>query len=245
MWRHLSPYEYFGMTSSIRRISLVLVCAICASVTLATAMHRGDRHRISDVAVYAQNESGETSEQPDSQACFRGVATFSGGCHATGMTFGQKASSTAFPPTPPVRGVAGDLWADVVLGKPHFAQIGPASVVPFKVFNPGGVVVDRSTGPGKAYIWDSGNSRILGIDLAKCYKSMGPCTADIVIGQPSPQDHSACNGDSGVQEYPYRATAGPETLCGIYDHSLSPGEGHTFVTMAVDRESALFVNKSW
>ena len=43
------------------------------------------------------------------------------------------------------------------------------SVVPFKVNNPTGVVVDRSVDPGRAYVWDSGNSRILGIDLATCY----------------------------------------------------------------------------
>ena len=72
---------------------------------------------------------------------------------------------TIFPPTQPVRGVAGDLWADVIIGKPDFSQIAPKSVVPFKVNNPTGVVVDRSVDPGRAYVWDSGNSRILGIDL--------------------------------------------------------------------------------
>ena len=151
---------------------------------------------------------------------------------------------TPFPPTAPVRGVAGDLWADVVIGKPDFSQIAPHGVVPFKVFNPGGVVVDRSVDPGRAYVWDSGNSRILGIDLATCYQESGPCSADIVIGQPSPYDHSACNGDSGVQNFPMRAQPGPDTLCGIADHGISPVEGHTFATMAVDSHSALYVPDS-
>ena len=82
-----------------------------------------------------------------------------------------------FPARPAVRGVAGDLWADVIIGKPNFSQIVQKSVVPFKVYNPGGVVVDRSTDPGRAYVWDSGNSRILGIDLASCYDGPSPCSA--------------------------------------------------------------------
>ena len=146
-----------------------------------------------------------------------------------------------FPPTSPIRGVAGDLWADVIIGKPDFTQIVPQSVVPFKVFNPGGVVVDRTVDPGIAYVWDSGNSRILGIDLSECYKGTSPCSADIVIGQPSGYDHSACNGDSGLQRFPVRAVASADTLCGIRDIALSPGEEHTFVTMDVDRHGNLYV----
>ena len=122
---------------------------------------------------------------------------------------------------PPVRGVAGDLWADVIIGKPDFSEFTPYEVVPFKVFNPGGVTVDRSVSPGRAYIWDSGNSRILGIDLARCYANESPCRADIVIGQPSGFDHSACNGDSGFQRYPDRAPASAATLCGIAEDTLS------------------------
>ena len=110
----------------------------------------------------------------------------------------------------------------MVIGKPDFAQLASKSIVPFKLLNPGGVVVDRSVDPGRAYIWDSGNSRILGIDLSSCYEGDGPCSADIVIGQPFPYDHGACNGDSGFQGFPMRASASAKTLCGIPDHSLSP-----------------------
>ena len=147
----------------------------------------------------------------------------------------------AFPPSPVVRGVAGDLWADVIIGKPDFSQIAQKSVVPFKVYNPGGVVVDRSTDPGHAYVWDSGNSRILGIDLARCYDGPSPCSAEIVLGQPSLYDHAACNRDSGFQNYPVRATASAETLCGAPDFSISPWETHNFVTMAIDSRGALYV----
>ena len=102
-------------------------------------------------------------------------------------------------PREPVRGVTGDLWADVILGKPDYSEITPNEVVPYKVNNPGGVFVDRSVSPGRAYVWDSSNSRILGIDLATCYGGASPCTATVVLGQPSGTDHSACNGDSGFQ----------------------------------------------
>ena len=50
-------------------------------------------------------------------------------------------------PVEPVRGVAGDFWADVILGQPDFSEATPYEVVPFKVFNPGrcrGGPVDRS-----------------------------------------------------------------------------------------------------
>ena len=150
-----------------------------------------------------------------------------------------------FPPAGPVRGVVGDYWADVIIGKPDFSQIGPNRVVPFKLFNPAGVIVDRSVSPGRAYIWDSGNSRIVGIDLAKCYATESPCSADLIIGQPAPFDHSACNGDSGVQNFPSRSRAGPDTLCGIPDVSQSPWEHLSAVTMAVDGEGNLYVPDSF
>ena len=153
-----------------------------------------------------------------------------------------QAQNLALPvPVEPVRGVAGDLWADVIIGKPDFSEASPFEVVPFKVFNPGGVVVDRSTDPGRAYVWDAGNSRILGIDLAACYANLGPCPDDIVIGQPSLFDHSACNGDSGAQLFPFRALATASSLCGVPDISISITQEYSFVTMTVDDEAALFV----
>ncbi len=152
---------------------------------------------------------------------------------------------TPFPLTPPTRGVAGDLWADVVLGKPDFSEITPYEVTPHKLFNPGGVVVDRSADSGRAYVWDAGNSRVLGVDLAKCYAGEGPCSAEVVLGQPSGYDHSACNGDGGFQNFPSRAPAGPNTLCGLPDWALSPLESYTFVTMAIGNAGGLFVPDSY
>lgn len=147
-------------------------------------------------------------------------------------------------PTPvpwPERGITGDFWADVVLGQPNFTEVTPYQVVPWKLFNPGGVTVDRSVSPGRAYVWDSGNSRIFGIDLLTCYFGDTPCSADVVIGQPSGEKHSACNRDSGFQRYPTRAPAGPDTLCGIPEDTLSILENKSFVNMAVNQQGDLFV----
>jgi len=150
------------------------------------------------------------------------------------------------PPTPtpvpePVRGVTGDLWADVIIGQRDFSEFTPFEVAPYKVFNPGGVVVDRTISPGRAYVWDSGNSRILGIDLATCYANASPCSADIVIGQPSASDYSACNGDSGFQRYPNRSPASAATLCAMPEDTLSILESKSFVSMAVDQQGNLYV----
>ena len=160
-------------------------------------------------------------------------------------TVGASVCVVPFRPAPPPRGVAGDLWADVILGQADFSTITPYEVVPHKAFNPGGVLVDRSVDPGRAYVWDSGNSRILGIDLAKCYAGEDPCFAHIVLGQPSGYYHSACNGDGALQNFPWRASAGPDTLCGIPDTAISPLEFHTFVTMAVNDGGDLFTPDSF
>ena len=141
------------------------------------------------------------------------------------------------------RGVVGDLWADTVIGKPDFSEITPNEVVADKLFIPwgGNVVVDRSVSPGRLYVWDGGNSRVLGIDLATCYAGSSRCSGDIVIGQPSAYDHSACNGDSGFQNYPNRAPASATTLCGSPDNTLSVAEAITRANMAVDGQGNLFV----
>src|SRR3989338_2179502 len=159
-----------------------------------------------------------------------------------------------------VRGQAGDLWADVVLGKIDFNQSGPNQVVPFKVFNPGGVIVDRTIRPNRVYVWDGGNSRILG------YSSLGVCTnnaaiactahsdcagssciftpnkpADLVLGQPSGYDYSACNNDGNMENYPNRKPASASTLCSLPPWANSPLEAGSFVSMDIDAESNLYV----
>lgn len=151
------------------------------------------------------------------------------------------------------RGQAGDLWADVVLGQPDFGMLTPNQVVPNKLFLTfgGGTIVDRSVSPGRLYVWDGGNSRVLGLDLAKCYGQSLPCSADIVIGQPSSTDHSACNGDNnfqnllpttiGVDIQKSRAPASASSLCGVTDNQASILENISASNMYVDSQGNLYV----
>jgi sugar lactone lactonase YvrE len=150
-------------------------------------------------------------------------------------------------PAGPPRGVEGDLWADVIIGKRDFSEITPNEVFPDKLFIPfgGGVVVDKSTSPGRLYVWDGGNSRILGIDLAKCYAGSSRCSADFVIGQPSASDYSACNGDGNFQNYPNRAPASDSTLCGLKEGAISISEAITHADMFVDTQGNLYVPDQW
>jgi len=63
----------------------------------------------------------------------------------------------------PVRGVEGDLWADVVLGKPDFGQNVIGRPTKHAAFFPGGVAIDKTVRPNRMYIADCNNNRILGI----------------------------------------------------------------------------------
>jgi len=135
---------------------------------------------------------------------------------------GDRVYKPVFVADPFARGKTGDGWADIVLGQPDFSQITPNEVVGNKLFLPEGVLVDRSKQPNRVYVYDSGNSRVLGFNHLGYVQSgpyIGrPCTsdsdfpgstcqisgtraADIVLGQPS-FGTSACNGDSGYQMYP-------------------------------------------
>ena len=62
----------------------------------------------------------------------------------------------------PPRGVAGDKWADRILGKLDFSEITPNEATPRSVFNPTAVFVDRNSNPQRLYVFDSSNSRVLG-----------------------------------------------------------------------------------
>ena len=154
----------------------------------------------------------------------------------------------------PVRGKAGDLWGDAVFGQPGFGQITPNQVTSRRLFNPGGVIVDRSVRPARVYVYDGGNSRVLGLShlghIAGGPDAGKPCTsdsdaqgsscvidqgrgADLVLGQPD-FTHSGCNGDGNFQTFPLRAPASASTLCSMPVDQVSPLEGGSFAEMAVD-----------
>ena len=156
--------------------------------------------------------------------------------------------------------MAGDFWADVVVGKPDFSEITPNEVTARRLFNPGGVIVDRSVRPNRVYVYDGGNSRVLGLDhlghVASGPDAGKPCTsdsdfgapcqieqgrgADLVLGQPD-FTRSACNGDGNFQTYPERAPASAATLCSMPVDGISPLEGGFLANMALDSEGNLYV----
>ncbi|HQR45037.1 MAG TPA: IPT/TIG domain-containing protein [Thermoanaerobaculia bacterium] len=172
-----------------------------------------------------------------------------------------KTAVVTVSPRLPVRGAAGDLWADVILGKSDFGEITPNQVSANRVFNPGGVLVDRSVRPNRVYVYDAGNSRVLGLShLGTCAggtKGGQNCTtnsdcpdsscaiqegraADLVLGQPS-FTRSACNGDGAFQRYPTRATPSASTLCLLPEDAKSVLEAQMKANMAVDGSGNLYV----
>jgi sugar lactone lactonase YvrE len=170
-----------------------------------------------------------------------------------------KGSPTAAPAG--AAGTPGDWRADVIVGQTSLAEISPNEVTANKVFNPGGVFVDRSAQPNRVYVFDSGNNRVLGLaGLGLCAagaRANQTCTAnsdcpgsacrvqpdrsaEVVLGQPSMQS-AACNGDSGYQSYPDVAPASAGTLCGLREEQTSILEGGSGSTMAADAQGNLYV----
>ena len=135
----------------------------------------------------------------------------------------------------PVRGLEGDLWADVVLGKIDFGA--NVSYLPSKdaVSHPGGVLIDKTVKPNRMYIADCNNNRILG------FKSTSPQHgADIVLGQPD-FNSSGGNGDSCAQLFPYRGKASAGSLCLTLPDQISIGETVVRSNMTVDEKGNLYV----
>ena len=155
---------------------------------------------------------------------------------ATAYTYRVKAASaggeqisncvTAQLATGPTRGVPGDLWADVVLGKPDFAQNAYLKTSANTLERPSGILIDKSGSnrPHRVYVADVNHNRVLGFDhLGTCAGQ--PCTTDgdcgggtcalgdpnllpsVVLGQDSFTDKSACNGDSTGQVFPATCAA--------------------------------------
>jgi sugar lactone lactonase YvrE len=179
----------------------------------------------------------------------------------SGSCSGTQTATLTVTPRLPVRGVAGDLWADVIIGKPDFGEDTVNQVTHARLFNPGGVTVDRSVRPNRVYAYDGSNSRVLGsrhLGICGAGSNAGQsCTAnsdcvgstcaiqegigaDLVLGQPD-FTSSACNGDSSYQHFPTRAPASATTLCSEPESQISVAEGFSFANMAVDSAGNLYV----
>jgi hypothetical protein len=148
-------------------------------------------------------------------------------------------------PRPPVeRGVADDLWADIILGQPEFGSIASRTTMSNAVFWSTGAFVDKTVPENRLYVYDAGNNRILGIsDLEDCLATQinqGTCGADLVIGQPD-FNESGCNHDSAMQNYPAVSRPSAETLCGQPGEISSVAEGGSGASMDVDAQGNLYV----
>jgi hypothetical protein len=137
-----------------------------------------------------------------------------------------------------VRGVAGDLWADLVLGQPNFGTLSYNQVTASGIFLPGGIAADPNPAHHRLYVWDAGNSRVLGFSNTASFttntssSSLG-FAADIVLGQPD-FNHSGCNGDNNNQNWPAYTPPSQTSLCGMWQRQGSISEGGSWSGMAVD-----------
>jgi len=161
----------------------------------------------------------------------------------------------------PVRGLAGDLWADVIIGQPDFNEAVPHPVTASRVLNPGGVLVDRSVRPNRIYVYDGGNSRVLGFSRIGFCKDgpqkgkPGTCDsdfpgfgivlvegigADLILGQPASHLASA-NRHGNYDTYPDWPPASATSLQTMPVDQISLTEGGSFANMAADDKGNLYV----
>lgn len=196
------------------------------------------------------------------------VARLWGSCVCAVM-FGLAVASCEPPPEDAT--VAGEISAALsaplsaparVFGQPDLKQTNYNEVVAFRSFHPAGVLVDRAPAagtPSRLYVWDSGNSRVLGFDSfgscnggsrpgAACTESSfcgagGACipsptqSARFALGQPGIAGQGACNGDNTTT-----APASASSLCLVpYPNQTSPLEGARGGQFAVDGARNLYL----
>ncbi len=146
----------------------------------------------------------------------------------------------------PPRGVAGDLWADKILGQFDFSQIHDNEVDAKNLNSPTSSYVDILH--NILYLWDAGNNRLLAVqNLNKASTGQG---ADLVLGQPD-FVHAGCNRDSGWQTFDWRTSPNgfysppilpsAACLCSQFYMSQSPGENSSQANMASDAQGNLYV----
>ena len=146
----------------------------------------------------------------------------------------------------PVRGQAGDLWADKILGQLDYSQIHDNEVNAKNLYNPSSVFTDNNT--HNLYLWDSGNNRLLVVQ--KFETAVTGKGADLVLGQ-ADFVHAGCNRDSGWQSFDWRTAPNgfrsppvlptANCLCSQFYMSQSPGENQSEANMATDSQGNLYV----
>ena len=163
--------------------------------------------------------------------------------------------------TAPVRGLANDLWADVVLGQKDFTQYSFFRHSATSLNLPGGVVTEeRESGPDRLFILDANNNRILGLSAAGqcsngqscslnvecggggniCTLQPSTVTPTIVIGQ-SDFISTACNGDATNESYPNPVLPTASSLCFTEPVALSPREAVVVARPDIDSQGNLYI----
>lgn len=138
--------------------------------------------------------------------------------------------------TCPIRGVEGDLWADAVLGQPDFYQNSRGRTTALATDICGGLWIDRSATPERAYVVDTNHSRILG------FSNIGniPWEPDLVIGQPD-YESGAPNRVATAPCYPELSLPAADSLALVRPTQISVGEAVLFDQLVVDASGNLFV----
>ncbi|MCA9308583.1 hypothetical protein KC980_03650 [candidate division WWE3 bacterium] len=111
---------------------------------------------------------------------------------------------------------------EAVIGQINTKETNYNSVVPNRVFHPGGVLIDTTSTPNKAYVYDSGNNRILG------FESLGFCAE----GDPSFQSQIIDSSES-LSSASY-ILDGVYGICNAGEWALNRGDASGYVTVSVD-----------
>ena len=156
----------------------------------------------------------------------------------------------SFSRAAPIRGAAGDLWADIVLGHADngipdsaFGEESPNQPTNHSIFNAFSTTVDSLH--HILYVNDSGNNRVLGFtNINGLTPNPGEndpgYSASIVLGQVDFL-HTGCNKDSNYQNAPNPPLPDDSCLCGLPWSTWTPAEAGTGSNMVVDSAGNLYV----
>jgi len=151
---------------------------------------------------------------PSTVYYYRVQASIAGGTSVLSNTVPAQVSG-------PVRGVEGDLWADIVLGKPDFTQNSIRSTTAHASQFAGGVLFDHNN--NKMYLADMNNNRILGFDRDG--------VAGVSVVGPMPEPNNVARGRPYTLNPPptwnYPDTGGTEFTDGQASSTWTDSFGYT------------------
>lgn len=155
---------------------------------------------------------------------------------ADGSTLTSNTAKAQKSADTPIRGTAGDLWADLVLGQSNYGSVS-YEAQPLSVSMPGGVAVYRGGGPGKdrIFIADANSNRILGFTTAASGSYINNSGPKSLMGQPNYRSNR-CNSDTTTPTNP-----NAQSLCLVRPSAISTGETVVFANPAVDSLGNLYV----